>query len=598
MSTPLQQMNIVIVGHVDHGKSTLIGRLLADTGSLPDGKLEQVKQTCERNSKPFEYAFLLDALKDEQAQGITIDAARCFFKSDKRHYIIIDAPGHIEFLKNMITGAARAEAALLLIDAKEGIQENSRRHGFMLSLLGIRQVVVLVNKMDLVDYRQDVFDQVVKEYSEFLSEIKITPKAFIPIAARDGENLISASPKMPWYTGQCVLDHMDTFEKDQSEIDLPFRFPVQDVYKFTQLNDDRRIVSGTVKTGKILAGEEVIFWPSGKKATIKTIEGFNLPPQTEAAAGMGTGFTMTTQLYVKSGEMMTRAADPQPRVTSTFQASLFWLGKTPMVKGKKYKLKLMSSRAVVYLTDIISVMNAAELTQVQKQEIERHEVANCVLKTLKPIACDLSAEISQTGRFVIIDEYEIAGGGIITEVLSDEPSLLSDYTTKRDLMWEKSGLTYSDRANKFGQKPKLVVLTGEDSTPIEAIGKALEQALFQANRSVYYLGVSNAKHALGTDLNASENREESIRRLGEVSHLFTDAGQILISTVFNLDDGEADILKTLNTPHDVLVIAIGDPSLVKFPVVGQLEADISVTDAVDKVTQILVQQDVLIEYFL
>ena len=186
-------MNIVIVGHVDHGKSTIIGRLLADTHSLPIGKLEQVKATCERNAKPFEYAFLLDALKEEQAQGVTIDSARVFFKTPKRHYIIIDAPGHIEFLKNMVTGASRAQAALLVIDANEGVRENSRRHGYMLSMLGIRQIAILVNKMDLVGYDQATFDRIVREYGQFLTEVNIRPSSFIPVGGRDGDNIADRS---------------------------------------------------------------------------------------------------------------------------------------------------------------------------------------------------------------------------------------------------------------------------------------------------------------------------------------------------------------------------------------------------------------------
>jgi small GTP-binding protein len=284
-------MDIVIVGHVDHGKSTLIGRVLADTHSLPEGKLEQVKLTCERNAKPFEYAFLLDALKDEQAQGITIDTARCFFKSKKRPYIIIDAPGHIEFLKNMITGAARAEAALLLIDAKEGIQENSRRHGYMLSLLGIKQIVVLVNKMDLVNYDESVFNQVVSDYRQFLSEIKVDPITFIPIAAREGDNLVTASAQMPWYTGKSVLDTMDTLSETQPLEHLPFRFPVQDIYKFTENEDDRRIVAGTVQTGSVSVGDPVTFWPSGKKSVISSIESFNTDVKTQTSSGHAIGFT-------------------------------------------------------------------------------------------------------------------------------------------------------------------------------------------------------------------------------------------------------------------------------------------------------------------
>lgn len=193
-----EQMNIVIVGHVDHGKSTVIGRLLADTDSLPEGKLESVKEYCRKNSRPFEYAFLLDALKDEQAQGITIDTARCFFKTNKRDYIIIDAPGHIEFLKNMVTGASRAEAALLVIDAKEGIRENSKRHGHIAAMLGIKQVVVLVNKMDLIDFDREVFNSICAEFAEFLNKINIKPLNFIPISAFNGDNVAGKSENTQW----------------------------------------------------------------------------------------------------------------------------------------------------------------------------------------------------------------------------------------------------------------------------------------------------------------------------------------------------------------------------------------------------------------
>ncbi|RMG21188.1 MAG: GTP-binding protein, partial [Methanobacteriota archaeon] len=259
-----EQMNIVIAGHVDHGKSTIIGRLLADTNSLPEGKLEQVQEMCRRTSRPFEYAFLLDALKDEQSQGITIDSARIFFKTKKRHYLIIDAPGHIEFLKNMVTGASHAEAALLVIDANEGVQENSRRHGYMISMLGIKQIVVLVNKMDLVKYDQKRFEDIKKEYTAFLKEIKVDPKTFIPVSGREGDNIASNSPKMPWYTGDTVLSILDSFEKEKQPIDRPFRMPVQDVYKFTKGGDDRRIVAGTVESGRLRVGDEVVFYPSGK----------------------------------------------------------------------------------------------------------------------------------------------------------------------------------------------------------------------------------------------------------------------------------------------------------------------------------------------
>jgi len=357
-----KQMNVVIVGHVDHGKSTLIGRLLADTGSLPQGKLEAVKESCKRNSKPFEYAFLLDALKDEQSQGITIDTARCFFKSKKRDYIIIDAPGHIEFLKNMITGAARAEAAMLVIDAYEGIRENSKRHGYMMSFLGIKNVTVCVNKMDMVDYNEEVFENIKKEYTEFLNEINLQPDNFIPISAREGDNIAAQSDRMAWYKGDSVLQALDHFTKALPNDALDFRFPVQDVYKFTEQEDDRRIVAGRVESGTVRVGDEVIFLPSNKSSRITAIEGFNIPKQKEVIAGQSAGFSLETQIYIRPGDIMCKADEKRPHVTSRFKANIFWMGKEPFVKNKNYKLKLTTQQVPVVLTDIVHVLDASELS--------------------------------------------------------------------------------------------------------------------------------------------------------------------------------------------------------------------------------------------
>ena len=272
----LPTMNVVVVGHVDHGKSTVVGRLLHDTGVLPHGKIEQVRSNCERSGKPFEYAFLIDALQDEQAQGITIDAARVFFRSDKRRYIIIDAPGHIEFLKNMISGAARAEAAILVIDASEGVRENSRRHGFMAAMLGIRQLLVVVNKMDLVDYDEAVFTAIRDEYEAFLGEIQVEPRGFIPVSGRYGDNLVAGSERTPWYEGAALLEQIDAFASAGAETAQALRLPVQDVYKFPVRGDDARIIAGTVATGSVRVGDAVEFLPSRKRARVRSVEGFRV----------------------------------------------------------------------------------------------------------------------------------------------------------------------------------------------------------------------------------------------------------------------------------------------------------------------------------
>ncbi|HEY6085850.1 MAG TPA: GTP-binding protein, partial [Nitrospira sp.] len=254
---PAEHLNIVIVGHVDHGKSTLLGRLYADTGSLPDGKLEKVQAICRQQGKEFEYAFLFDAFLEEQEQGITIDTARTFFIWKGRQYIIIDAPGHKEFLKNMISGAARAEAALLLIDALEGVKEQSKKHGYLLSLLGVRQFAVVVNKMDLVGYRQDVFEGIEKEYREFLQQFGATPERIIPVSAKLGDNIANRSQAMAWYSGPTVLDTLSLFKKETVRSEQPLRFPVQDVYKF----DARRIVTGRITAGRLKIGDHLVFSP-------------------------------------------------------------------------------------------------------------------------------------------------------------------------------------------------------------------------------------------------------------------------------------------------------------------------------------------------
>jgi bifunctional enzyme CysN/CysC len=590
---------------VDHGKSTVIGRLLADTGSLPQGKLAQVRKNCEQNAKPFEYAFLLDALKDEQAQGITIDTARCFFKTKKRHYIIIDAPGHIEFLKNMITGAARAEAALLVIDAKEGVRENSRRHGFMLSLLGIKQIVVLINKMDLVDYRAEVFEQIKQEYQVFLEQIHVTPLAFVPISAKEGDNLVNLSEKMTWYRGLPVLELVDGFQKEKRKEQQPFRFPVQDVYKFTEGGDDRRIIAGTVETGSIRVGDVVVFLPSNKKTSIQSIEGFNEAAQTTVSAGKATGFTLATQVYIKPGEIMLRAEDPPSMVGSTFKANLFWMGKNPMIPGKKYKLKIVTNQVTVYLQRIITVLDASALTtESNKTQIDRHDVAECILQLAKPIAYDLSHEIEATGRFVIIDNYEIVGGGIIVESINPPKSHTTLQVKKREYAWEQSCIKPPARVARYNQKPRLIVFTGPDNEIQKKLAQAVEENLFGLGHSVYYLGISNLVTGLDSDIarecaiNHWEDREEHIRRLGELAQIFTDAGLILLANIPGLDDFEIEVLKALNQPNEIIVINIGSNHLAEHPAIFPIEDGDPLEISLQKIRRILYQKDVLLEYYI
>ncbi len=551
-----EQFHLVVVGHVDHGKSTVIGRLLADTGSLPDGKLEQVRQECARTAKPFEYAFLLDALKAEQAQGITIDTARSFFKSEARDYIIIDAPGHIEFLKNMITGAARAEAAVLIIDAKEGVRENSRRHGTMLSLLGIRQVVVAVNKMDLVDYSQDVFESIRTEYQTFLARLGIQPMAFLPLAAFHGENLTTLSGRMPWFSGLPLLGQIDQFQKEAQLEYKPFRLPVQDVYKFTEEGDDRRITAGRIESGQITPGTQVVFYPSRKKAVVTTFEEFNREPASSWGPGKSAGFTLEPELYVRPGELMTLAHEQAPAVANRFRANIFWMGKAPLLPGKKYKLKLHTAEAPVWIEEILSVLDASDLSSGPKKQVDQHEVAECILETAKVVAFDLSTELAPTGRFVLVDEYEIAGGGIILQSLGEEHRLLERHLADRERNWDRSPLTPGLRSGRYGQRSAFILLSGSEAELLYKLGRALEEKLFLRGRYVYYLGLASALSGLQADLSAQDDRWEFLRRLGEAAHLFTDAGTILITAVPDLDSEESTLLSRLANPTDLFTVEV------------------------------------------
>ena len=555
-----EDMNLVFVGHVDHGKSTIIGRMLADTGSLPDGKLEQVKENCKRNSKPFEYAFLLDALKDEQSQGITIDAARCFFQTSKRNYIIIDAPGHIEFLKNMVTGASRAEAALLVIDANEGVRENSRRHGYMLSMLGIKQVAVLVNKMDLVNYSRVVFEEIVKEYTEFLEKINIDPETFIPVSGMNGDNVASLSHQMPWYGGRTVLEELDQFKTEKVPEEKPFRMPVQDVYKFTKDGDNRRIIAGTIDTGVIQPGDTVVFYPSGKRSRVRSIEEFNKQAQSVKKAAEHVGFTMDEQIYVKRGEIATINGQPKPEVSTRIKANIFWLGRKPMIKGKEYYIKVGTQKVRTRLERIHMVLDASTLDKREKNQVDRHDVAEITLKTEKAIAFDLAEEINKTSRFVIIDDYEITGGGIIIASEADQQAWVRDKVLVRNYKWIKSAISKDRRAEKYSQKSSLILITGEKSAKRKEIAKDLEERLFDDGKFVYYLGIGNILYGVDADIKEegkNTNRKEHLRRMAEVAHIMLDSGTILIITAVDLQQSDVETIKAIVDEEVIETVWVG-----------------------------------------
>jgi bifunctional enzyme CysN/CysC len=503
-------MYVAVVGHVDHGKSTLVGRLLAETGALPEGKLERVRALCDRTGRPFEYAFLLDALKDEQSQGITIDVARVFFRTSLRDYVILDAPGHDEFLRNMVTGAARAQAAILVIDAAEGVRENSRRHGAMLARLGIGQVVVVVNKMDLVSWNEEAFRAIEASYGAFLRELGVSPAHFIPVSGRDGDFVVTASGRAAWYDGPTIVQAMDGFAAARPSAELPFRMPIQDVYKFTGQGDDRRIVAGTVVSGSIGVGDEIAFFPSGKRSRVQSIEEFGHPPPSRAEAGRPAGLTLTEQIYVARGEVAARANEAPPTVATRLRASLFWLGTTPLGPGKDYVLRLGTARVPMRVERVDSVMDAQTLGAIARGSVGRNELADCTLVLARPVACDVS-DVPETGRFVIVDDDEIRGGGVVREVLPDR----SDAVDERARVRRSAGVVWLTGLSGAGK----TTLAQAVAERLESLGRPVELLDGDALRAVMPTGFSR------------EERDAHVRRVAFLASRFEHHGVTVVASL-------------------------------------------------------------------
>ncbi len=555
---PTEQLKIVIVGHVDHGKSTFVGRLFHDTGSLPEGKLEQLQHIAERRGVPFEWANLMDALQSERDQNITIDTAQIWFQTQKRQYVIIDAPGHKEFLKNMVTGAANAEAALLVIDAHEGVQENSRRHGYLLNLLGIRQIAVLVNKMDLEDYSQARFQHVETEYRAWLKSIHVEPKVFIPIAAKQGDNIASRSAHTPWWTGPTVLETLDDFRVSEPPDGQPLRFPIQDVYRF----DDRRILAGRVESGTIQVGDKLIFHPSNKTSSVKSIERWNVVGTAPAGAGESIGITLTEQIFVERGAIAAHETAPPYELTK-FKARLFWLGRQPLQQGRSYKLKLATQEAEVALDALDRVLDASTLQVIQRPNgealVARHEVAELTLRTKRPIAFDAVSEIIPTGRFVIVDGFDVAGGGIIVD--DNYPRRTADSLHKsHDIYWSHGKVTTAQRAGRNSHAGCVVWFTGLSGSGKSTISTELERELFNLGKHAYVLDGDNIRHGLNSDLGFSpKDRKENIRRIGEVAKLFADAGLICITAFISPYRGDRDLVRQMLGPGQFIEVFVNAP---------------------------------------
>jgi sulfate adenylyltransferase large subunit len=406
-----EKLKLVIVGHVDHGKSTLIGRLLFDTGSLPIDKVTEIQQICSSLGKEFEFGFILDNLEEERDQGITIDTTQIFFRSEKRQYVIIDAPGHVEFIKNMITGASQAGAAAVIIDAEEGVQEQTKRHAYILGMLGIQNIIVLINKMDRTGYDRDRFDEVKKSFGGFLNEIGLVAGYFVPISASHGDNVVTRSEKTPWYQGPTFLDALDALRIGGDFQDSPLRFSVQDVYNFS-----KRIIAGKVLSGTLHRNDKILILPSGETTCIRSLEEYLKDP-TVAETGKCIGVTTADKVFCDRGYVFSDLHDT-PAVTHTFSANIFWMDKKPHKKDQPLVFRCSTQESRGTITRFHTVINSSslELIGTNTGEIRNREVAQVTIQTDNPVIVEKYCKTAELGRFVLVTD-EISAGGIITEVL-------------------------------------------------------------------------------------------------------------------------------------------------------------------------------------
>jgi bifunctional enzyme CysN/CysC len=517
--TTRPQVRIVIVGHVDHGKSTLVGRLLHETGSLPEGKLEMLQTVSARRGMPFEWSFLLDALQTERDQGITIDTTQIRFRTKSRDVVLIDAPGHAEFLRNMITGASQADAAVLIIDALEGVRDQTRRHGYLLHLLGIRQVAVVVNKMDRVDFSAARFAEISDEISAHLTGLGVTPSAVIPISARDGDGVAERTPRTHWYNGPTVVEALDALEPARPLAQLALRLPVQAIYKF----DDRRIVAGRIESGHLATGDEIVVMPKGKIAKIKSVESWPLTPVIETqTAGRSVGITLDRELFIERGDVIAHVGSG-PRDTRRIRARIFWLHDKPLAPGASILVRLGTKETRATVVAIEKAVDPGELASMETQSIARNHVGEINISLAQALAADPFTDNPRTGRLVIEVHGRIAGGGLVLSADAGQRAV------PVNIVPVESALRPDERSARYRHTGAVIWMTGLPGSGKSTLARALESRLFANGGSPVLLDGDTLRAGLNNDLGfIPADRTENIRRLAEVAAHLARNGHIAI----------------------------------------------------------------------
>ncbi len=543
-------LRFLTCGSVDDGKSTLIGRLLYDTKLL----FEDTLASLEKDSRKFgttgediDFALLVDGLEAEREQGITIDVAYRFFATDKRKFIVADTPGHEQYTRNMATGASNSELAVILIDARKGVLTQTRRHAYICSLLGIRHIVLAVNKIDLVDYSQSVFDQIVADFTAFAGKLGFASQVAIPLSARYGVNVMEKSDWTSWYVGPALLDHLETVDVDTALADRPFRLAVQWV---NRPNLDFRGFSGTVAGGRIRPGDAIGVAKSGKTSTVARIVTMD-GDRAEAVAGDAVTLTLTDEVDISRGDIL-GATDARPEVSDQFAAHMLWMSDEEMLPGRQYLLKLGTATVPASVSELKHKIDVNSLEHLAGKTLALNEVGFCNFALAQPLAFDPYRENRDTGGFILIDRFSNAtvAAGMI------------EFGLRRatNVHWQALDVNKSARAAMKGQRPVVLWFTGLSGSGKSTIANLVEKKLAAEGRHTYLLDGDNVRHGLNKDIGFTDaDRVENIRRVGEVAKLFVDAGLIVLTAFISPFRSERRMTRGMMGEGEFLEIFIDTP---------------------------------------
>ncbi|HEY8030044.1 MAG TPA: sulfate adenylyltransferase subunit CysN [Gaiellaceae bacterium] len=514
-------MRFITCGSVDDGKSTLIGRLLWESQLLFEDQLAALEVDSKRvgtQGDDLDFALLLDGLAAEREQGITIDVAYRFFSTDTRKYIVADTPGHEQYTRNMVTGASTADCAVILVDARKGVLTQTRRHSYLVCLLGIRHVAVAVNKMDLADFSEERFQEIEREYREFGAQLGLEEITLIPMSALRGDNVVDASDAMPWYAGPTLMQYLETVEVDQERMqDAPFRMPVQWV---NRPSSDFRGFTGTIAGGSVAPGDRVIVLPRGQETTVLRVVTFDGDLE-RGVAGQAVTLTLEDEIDVSRGDVIAPADEPA-QVGDQFEATVVWMADEPLLRGRTYLMRVGTKTVAATVAPIKYKLDVDTLGRIAANHLELNAIGVVNVELSEPVAFDPYAENRDTGGFILIDRVtnHTVGAGLLQFALR----------RSHNIPWQASEVDPAARAAAKGQKPFVVWLTGLPGAGKSSIANVVERRLHTLGRHAFMLDGDNLRHGLSKDLGFSDaDRAENNRRAAEVAKLMTDAGLIVIA---------------------------------------------------------------------